>query len=71
MFSVECTVCVSTGSQDVFIWAKQIPHFFEEVAQHLPDVMMLAGITSELTVGSYFFDMSVSVKVIRNCCPIG
>jgi hypothetical protein len=71
MFSVECTVYVSAGSRDVYIWAKQKPHFFEEVAQHPPYFMIWAGVTSELIVGPYFFDVSVTVKVVWSCCPIG
>jgi hypothetical protein len=40
MFTDECAVYLSSQSQNVHIWAKQNPHFFEEVAQHQPHVMM-------------------------------
>jgi hypothetical protein len=45
MFTDECVVYLSARSQNVYIWAKQNPHFFEEVAQHPPHVMMWAGVT--------------------------
>jgi hypothetical protein len=31
MFTDECAVYLGTRSQNVYIWAKQNPHFFEEV----------------------------------------
>jgi hypothetical protein len=32
------------------LWVKQNPHFFEDVAQYPPHVMMRAGVTSELII---------------------
>jgi hypothetical protein len=56
----ECMVYLSTRSKNVFIWDKQNPHCFEEVAHHSPHVMMWAGVTSELINRPYFFDVSVT-----------
>jgi hypothetical protein len=67
----ECAVYLSARSQKVYIWATQNPRFFEEVAQHPPHVMMWDGITSELIIGPYFFDVSATGKVIWSCYPIG
>jgi hypothetical protein len=60
MFPNECVVYLGARSQNVFIWSKQNPHFFEEVAQHPPHVMMWAGVTNELIIGPYFFDVPVT-----------
>jgi isocitrate/isopropylmalate dehydrogenase len=51
---------LSTRPRNDYIWAKQNPHFFEEVAQHPLHVMMWAGVTSELIIGPHFFDVSVT-----------
>jgi hypothetical protein len=69
MFTDECVVYLSTRSQNVYIWAKQNPHFFEEVAQHPSHVMMWAGVTSELIIGPYFFDMSVTGESYLDLLP--
>jgi hypothetical protein len=46
---------ISAHGLKVFISGeKQNPHFFEEVAQHPPHVMMWAGVTSSV------FDVSVA-----------
>jgi hypothetical protein len=47
-------------SRNIYIWVKQNPHFFGEVAQHPPYVMMWAAVASELIIGPYFFDVSVT-----------
>jgi hypothetical protein len=60
-FTDECAVYLSTKSQNVYIRAKQNPHLFE-VAQHPPHLMMWAGVISELIIGPYYFDESVTGK---------
>lgn len=42
MFTDECAVYLSVRSQNVYVWAKQIPHFFEEVAWQPPHIMLWA-----------------------------
>jgi hypothetical protein len=53
-FTTECAVYLSKRSKNFYISAKKKLHFFEEVAQHPPHVMMWAGVTSELITGAYF-----------------
>jgi hypothetical protein len=62
MFTDECVVYLSARSQNVYIWAEQTPYFFEEITQHSPHVMMFAGVTSELIIESYFFEVSVTLE---------
>jgi hypothetical protein len=47
-------------SQNVHIWAKQIPHFLEAAAQHLLHSMMWVGVTSKVITGSYLFYVTVT-----------
>jgi hypothetical protein len=52
---------ISVKHLEMFISGeKQNPHFFEEVAQHPLHVMKWARIASELIIGPYFFDVSMT-----------
>jgi hypothetical protein len=59
-FTDEYMVYLSTRSQNVYTWAKQNLHFFEEAEQHSTHVMMWARVTSELINRPHFFDVSVT-----------
>jgi hypothetical protein len=63
MFTDDCAVYLSARSQNVCIRVKPNPHFFEEVAQHPPPVMMWAGVTSELIIRPYLFDVFVTGEI--------
>jgi hypothetical protein len=60
MFTDKCVLHVSARSQHVYSWVKQNPHFFEQVAQHLPHVLMWAAVTSKLIIGPHFFGVPVT-----------
>jgi hypothetical protein len=55
LFTDECAIYLSSRSRNVYVWSKSNPHFFEEIVQHPPHVMIWAGVTSEFVVGPYFF----------------
>jgi hypothetical protein len=59
IFTDECAAYLRVRSWND-IWAKKNPHVFEDVAQHPPHVTMWAGVTSDLIIGPYFFDVSVT-----------
>lgn len=59
MFSDECAIYRSSRNRNIFFWAKENPHFYEEIQGNPPHVMIWAGMTEEHLLGPYFFDGSV------------
>jgi hypothetical protein len=60
LWSDECAVHLSIGSQNVYIWAKENSRFFEEVVHTTSHITVWAWITCELIIGPYFFYASVA-----------
>lgn len=60
MFSDECAIYRSSRNRNVYFWSKENPHFYEEVENNPPHVMLWAGMTSEYLIGPYFFEGSVN-----------
>lgn len=60
LWSDECAVHLSTGSQNVYIWAKENSRFFEEVVHTTAHITVWAWITCELINGPYSFYASVA-----------
>ena len=59
-FSDECAIYRSSRSRNVYFWAKENPHFVEQVAHHPPHVMVWAAVSSRYCIGPYFFDGPVN-----------
>jgi branched-subunit amino acid transport protein len=51
---------ISVLGLEMFVSRNTIPHFFEEVVEYPPHVMMWAGVTSELITEPHSFDVSVT-----------
>lgn len=60
LFTDECAIYCSSGNRNVYFWEKDNPHFFEEVENNSPHVMIWAGMTSTYLLGPYFFEGSVN-----------
>lgn len=60
LFSDECAIYRSTRNRNVYFWAKENPHFYEEIENNPPHVMIWAGVTGKHLFGPYFFDGSVN-----------
>lgn len=60
MFSDECAIYRSSRNRNVYFWAKENPHFYEEIECNPPHVMIWAGMTSDHLLGPYFFDGPVN-----------
>ena len=58
-FSDECAIYLSNRSRNVYFWCKTNPHYYEEIEQHPPHVMMWAAISANHLIGPYFFNTSV------------
>lgn len=60
MFSDECAIYRSSRNRNVYFWSKENPHFYEEIENNPPHVMLWAGITSDHLLGPYFFEGTVN-----------
>ena len=54
MFSDGCGIYRSSRNRNVNFWAKDNPHFYEEIELNPPHVMIWAGMTSDHLLGPYF-----------------
>jgi hypothetical protein len=55
LFTDECAIYLSMRARNVYMWSKANPHFYDELKQHPPHLMMWAGVTASDVVGPYFF----------------
>ena len=66
-FSDECAVYLSYRSRRWYFWSKTNPHFYEELRNKPPHVMIWAAISSEHLIGPYFFDTNVDQLNYTKC----
>lgn len=55
-FSDECAIYSSGPSHNVVVWSKENPHFWEQVEQHPPMVMVWAAMSEQHLIGPFFVD---------------
>jgi hypothetical protein len=71
MFSDECAIYLSSRHRNVYFWSKTNPHYYEEIQQNPPYVMVWAAISGKHLMGPYFFDGPVNQEsysdMIENC----
>lgn len=60
MFSDECAIYLSSCRRNVHFWSKTNPHFYEEIQQNPPHVMIWAAISAKHLIGPYFFEGPVN-----------
>ena len=55
LFTDESAIYLSSRARNFYFWGKHNPHYYEELQQHPPHVMIWAGVTSDYVIGPYFF----------------
>lgn len=53
-FSDECAIYTSARPSNVVMWSKENPHFWQQVEQHPPKVMIWAAMSAQLLIGPFF-----------------
>ena len=60
-FTDECAVYAEgKGQVRISMWSKQNPHFWEQVKQHPPTVMVWAAMSAECLIGPFFLEGGVT-----------
>lgn len=61
-FSDECAVYAEGRGSNIRLsfWSKENPHFYEQVRQHPPSVMVWAAMSAKHLIGPFFLDGSVT-----------
>jgi hypothetical protein len=70
-FTDECAVYAEgRGNANLSFWSKENPHFWEQVQQHPPSVMIWAAISATHLIGPFFISGSVTsqsyIDMLRN-----
>jgi hypothetical protein len=60
LFTDECAIYRSVHSQNIVFWAKENPHFYEELERNSPHVMVWAGLSAAHMFAPFFFHGSVT-----------
>ncbi|XP_076354128.1 uncharacterized protein LOC143248961 [Tachypleus tridentatus] len=60
MFTDKCEIYLSSRARNVYFWAKENPHYYEEIEYNTPHVMMWAALNAYHVIGPYFFDGPVN-----------
>lgn len=62
-YSDECAIYAEGKSNvRVAFWSKENPHFWEQVRQHPPKVMVWAAMSEQHLIGPFFFDGGVTAE---------
>ena len=56
IFSDECAIYKSSRARNVICWSKENPHFYDELENNPPHVMIWAALDSRHFFGPFFFD---------------
>ncbi|PSN43030.1 hypothetical protein C0J52_06743 [Blattella germanica] len=65
MFSDECAIYRSSRNCNVYFWAKDNPHYYEEIECNPPHFMIRAGMTSDHLLGPYFVNQHSYLHMIN------
>jgi hypothetical protein len=60
LFTDECAIYRSVHSRNIVFWAKENPHFYDELERNPPHVMLWAGLSATHMFGPFFFQGSVT-----------
>lgn len=55
-FSDECAIYLSSKGSNVVIWSNENPHYWEQVQQNPPHVMVWAAMSASQLLGPYFIE---------------
>lgn len=55
-FSDECAIYASARAHNVVFWSKENPHFWDQVVQHPPTIMVWAAMAKEHLIGPFFIE---------------
>ena len=61
-FSDECAVYSDAHAKNVVWWSRENPHFYQQVQQHPPSVMIWCAISGRHLIGPYFIDDHVNAQ---------
>ena len=56
IFSDECAIYKSSRARNVVFWSKENPHFYDELENNPPHLMIWAALDSRHLFGPFFFD---------------
>jgi hypothetical protein len=56
LFTDECAIHRSSHHRNVVFWSKEDPHFYEEIENNQPHVMVWAAVSSRHLIGPFFFN---------------
>jgi hypothetical protein len=59
LFTDECAIYRSVHSRNIVFWAKENPHFYEELERNPHHVMVWAGLSATHMFGPFFFHGSI------------
>jgi hypothetical protein len=65
-FTDECAIYRSVRSRNIVFWAKENPHFYEEMEKNPPHVMVWAGLSATHMFGPFFFHGSVTEQAYHD-----
>jgi hypothetical protein len=60
LFTDECAIYQSVHSRNIVFWAKENPHYYEELERNPPHIMVWAGLSATHMFGPFFFHGSVT-----------
>ena len=55
-FSDECAIYSSARAHNVVFWSNENPHFWDQVMQHPPKIMVWAAMAKEYLIGPFFIE---------------
>lgn len=62
-FSDECAIYGDGKNMNSYFWSKQNPHFWEQIQQHPPSVMIWAAMSGDHLIGPFFIAKSITADV--------
>ena len=65
-FSDECAVYAEAHNIKLSFWSKENPHFWEEVRQHPPQIMIWAAMSGRYLIGPFFITGGVTAEKYIN-----
>lgn len=63
LFTDECAIYGDGKNVNSVFWSRQNPHFWEQVNQHPPIVMVWAGMSAQNVIGPFFIEERISANV--------
>ena len=65
-FTDECAVYAAGRNKQTVFWSKQNPHFWQQVRQHPPSIMIWAAMSADYLIGPFFITGTLNAEAYVN-----